>query len=555
MKKTSIRRVSKVISVLAKQGLGYFLQEYKLLRHLPFIKRLTISTQKNQDIPVRLRRAMEELGGAYIKFGQMLSLRPDLVPAEWCNEFKKLLDKTEPVSYEKIKKIIENQLQKPLHQVFSKFDRKPIGSASIAQVHSAVLHTGKKAVVKVQRPGIKEKFESDIEILYYLANKIDKYISNHASPLDMIEEFEKYTRKELDFTNEAKNADRFYKNFKKSKKIEIPKVYWQYTTPQVLVMQKFEGKKLSEAKLKKQLRKQIAKTIAGSVFKQVLEDGFFHADMHPGNILILSKGKIALLDFGITSEIDETLKKLELEMYLAIVNRDVKQIIRVLLKEGMSTDETDINAFKIDAENILDEWYNAEMRAARITSMMYHLFNNCVAHNIKMPSNLILLGKGMLTAEGTCLFVDPEFDFLTFSRPKIANLLQKQKKPVKIIKKFMGQSKNFALQLTELPNEAMNLIETLRNNPIKIDMAYTDIRHVGMDINRSSNRLAYALVIAALIVAGALLIGIQPSFKGYSFFSIVSLSSAFILIIMLFVSILREGSAKYDPHKKWKLKR
>ncbi|MBW2978829.1 hypothetical protein KY304_01835, partial [Candidatus Woesearchaeota archaeon] len=411
------------------------------------------------------------------------------------------------------------------------------------------------AVVKVQRPGIKEKFESDIEILYYLANKIDKYISNHASPLDMIEEFEKYTRKELDFTNEAKNADRFYKNFKKSKKIEIPKVYWQYTTPQVLVMQKFEGKKLSEAKLKKQLRKQIAKTIAGSVFKQVLEDGFFHADMHPGNILILSKGKIALLDFGITSEIDETLKKLELEMYLAIVNRDVKQIIRVLLKEGMSTDETDINAFKIDAENILDEWYNAEMRAARITSMMYHLFNNCVAHNIKMPSNLILLGKGMLTAEGTCLFVDPEFDFLTFSRPKIANLLQKQKKPVKIIKKFMGQSKNFALQLTELPNEAMNLIETLRNNPIKIDMAYTDIRHVGMDINRSSNRLAYALVIAALIVAGALLIGIQPSFKGYSFFSIVSLSSAFILIIMLFVSILREGSAKYDPHKKWKLKR
>ncbi len=555
MKKTSLRRVSRVVNVLAKHGLGYFLQEYRLLRHLPFMKRMTVGIQKKEDIPVRLRKAMEELGGAYIKFGQMLSLRPDLVPPEWCNEFKKLLDKTEPIEYEKIKAVVEDELKKPIGELFSKFDRKPIGSASIAQVHAARLHAGQKVVVKIQRPQIKEKFEADIAILYYLARKIDKYISNHASPVDMIEEFERYTKKELDFTNEAKNTDQFYKNFKGSKKVEIPRVYWQYTSPRVLVMQHFDGKKLSEVKLKKEKRKKIAKTISDAVFKQVLEDGFFHADLHPGNILLLSKGKIALLDFGIICELDATLKKLELEMYLAVVNKDVRQIINVLLKEGLPTDETDLNAFKIDAENILDEWYGAELKAARITSMMYHLFNNCVAHKIKMPTNLILLGKGMLTAEGTCLFVDPEFDFLAYSRPKIANLLQKQKRPAELIKTFMDKSRDFAFKIAELPDEAIEMMETIKRGPIKVDMAYTDIRHVGMDINKSSNRLAYAMIIAALIVAGALLIEIEPSFKGYSLFTIVSMSGSAILLMMLFVSVLREGSPKYDPHKKWKLKR
>ncbi|MBN1645334.1 AarF/ABC1/UbiB kinase family protein [Candidatus Woesearchaeota archaeon] len=555
MKKTSLRRVSHVVNILTQHGLGHFVQKYKLTKHLPFLKRLTIETSRTEDIPVRLRKAMEELGGAYLKLGQLLSLRPDLVPPTWCEEFKKLLDQTTPATYEQIKPIIEKELKKPIHKLFSKFDKKPIGSASIAQVHLARLHTGQKVVVKVQRPKTKEKFESDITLLYYLARKIDKYIVNHASPLDIVEEFDRYTKKELDFTNEARNADRFCKNFKNHTKVKIPKIYWQYTKPQVLVMQYFDGEKLSKAKLKKTQKPKIAKIIADSVFKQAMEDGFFHADMHPGNILILPKGNIALLDFGIVCELDPTLRKLELEMYIAIVNKDVRQVIRILLKEGMPTEETDLQAFAIDSENILEEWYSAELKAARITSMMHHLFNNCVAHKIKMPVNLILFGKGMLTAEGTCLYVNPEFDFLSFSRPKIANLLKKQKRPAKLIKSFMDKSKDFAFKLADLPDEALDVLEKIKHGAIKVDMAYTDVRHVGMDINKSSNRLSYSLIIAALIVAGALLIDMQPSFYGYSIFTIVSIFGAGVLLVMLFVSVLREGSSKYDPHKKWKPKR
>lgn len=555
MKRTSLRRVSHVVNVLTKHGLGHFVQSYGLSKHLPFLKRFTIETSRKEDIPVRLRKSMEELGGAYIKLGQLLSLRPDLVPPTWCDEFKKLLDKTPPVRYEQIKPIIEKELGKPINKLFSKFERKPIGSASIAQVHLATLKSGQKVVVKVQRPHTREKFESDITLLYYLARKIDKYITDHASPLDVIEEFERYTKRELDFTNEARHADKFYKNFRSFKKIEIPKVYWHYTKPKVLVTQYIKGEKLSEAKLKKNQKPKIAKIIADSVFKQALEDGFFHADMHPGNIIVLPKNRIALLDFGIVSELDPTLRKLELDMYIAIVNKDVRQVTRVLLKEGLPTEETDLQAFAIDCENILEEWYGTELKAARITSMMHHLFNNCVAHKIKMPTNLILFGKGMLTAEGTCLYVDPDFDFLTFSRPKVAKLLKKQKKPAKVIKTFMDKSKDFAIKLADLPDEVLDVLEKVKHGAVKIDMAYTDVRHVGMDINRSSNRLAYAMVIAALIVAGALLINIKPALYEYSVFTIVSLIGAFILLIMLFVSVLREGSLRRDPHKKWKPKR
>lgn len=555
MNRTSLKRVSHVVQVLTKHGLGYFIQAYGLSVHLPFLKRLAIPAQKKEDIPVRLRKAMEELGGAYIKFGQLLSLRPDLVPVTWCNEFKKLLDKTTPAGYEQIKAIVEQEFGKPIKKVFSEFDKKPIGSASIAQVHAAKLHSGLRVVVKVQRPNTKEKFEADIELLYYLARKVDKYIQNYASPIDIVEEFEKYTKKELDFTNEARNTDKMHKNFKGHSRVEIPKIYWQYTTPKVVAMQYLEGKKLSELKITKEQKEKLAKTIADCVFKQAMEDGFFHADLHPGNILVLPKGKIGLLDFGIVCELDPTLRKLELELYIALVNKDTRQITRILLREGLPTEETDLQAFAIDVENIIEEWYGAELKAARVTSMMHNLFNNCTAHKIKMPSNLILLGKGMLTAEGTCLYVDPDFDFLAYSTPKIAQLMKKEKRPDKLIRTFMSKSKDFAFKLADLPDEAMDVLEKVKHGAIRLDMAYTDVRHVGMDINKSSNRLAYAMIIAALIVAGALLISIRPAIYGYSVFSLVSILGAAILFMMLFVSIIREGSQKFDPHKKWKPKR
>src|SRR3989344_6613842 len=283
------KRASHVVDICLKQGLGYFVDLYGLKWHLHLFKRIILrNAKKPESLPERIRAVMEELGGAYIKLGQLLSIRPDLIPSEYCEEFKHLLDDIAPISFSEVKKTVEFELKQPLHKVFAHFDKFPLGSASVAQVHKAKLLNGKNVVVKVQRPGVDKKFREDIDIIYYLAHKIQKHSDlRRVHPLAIVEEFEKYTNKELNFINEARNIDKFYQGFKETN-IIIPKVFWQFTTPKILVMDYLDGKKLTEAKkLSQEERRIIAYRLADASLKQLFEIGVFHADLHPGNILVM----------------------------------------------------------------------------------------------------------------------------------------------------------------------------------------------------------------------------------------------------------------------------
>ena len=243
------KRVKQVVSVMVAEGLGYFIDKMKLRWHLPLHKNLQFyHFTKKEHIPlqVRLRRSMETLGGAYIKLGQLLSLRPDLVPMDYCKEFEKLQDQVPAFPFSQVKKIVEEELGKPLSEIFSHFEEKPIGSASIGQVHRAKLKDGKEVVVKVQRPDIQELFHEDIDILYYLFGKLDKYYHyEHFSPLMILDEFERYTKKELDYCFEKRNLTRFGDNFKHSSFIKVPKAYDAYSTSSILTMEYLKGEKLS----------------------------------------------------------------------------------------------------------------------------------------------------------------------------------------------------------------------------------------------------------------------------------------------------------------------
>jgi ubiquinone biosynthesis protein len=550
MKNTSLKRASKVINVLAKQGLGYFIQEFGLKWHLPFHKRIK-PYKKAESIPLRLRKSMEELGGAYVKLGQLLSLRPDLVPQEYCDEFSKLLDKMPAFSYAKAKEIIEKETGKPLNTLFKQFDKKPLGSASIAQVHKAVLKNWQKVVVKIQRPDVKQQFESDIEIMYYLAHKIDKYFKRTTvSPVEIVREFESYTKDELNFLIEADNIEAFYELFKSWKKVVTPKIYIQYTTSKLLVMDYVHGTKLSEIKdkLSLNIRRELIQNIADAMFKQVLDKGVFHADLHPGNILILPGRKIAILDFGIIGRLDKQLKNYTLDMLVALVSLDSKEVTRLLLKIGMPTDQTNIEAFELDVDDIIRHWHPAS--SVRATQILHKLFNTCVRNHIRMPSDLILLAKALVTSEATCAELDRDFNFIEYAKPKISAYLKKQNRPSKLIKRFLSASIETGEALSEIPEKTLDLLEKFQREPLRLDINDTDISHLGRSIGFGSNKLAYSILAAALLLSGSMLIDIEPRIFGYSIFSVFALSFAIMLLLILTGSMIREKFLPYGLMRK-----
>ena len=547
----SWKRAGHVVNVLFKHGLGYFVHQLGLKWHLPFIKKLAPTGKPPKDLPVQLRKSMEELGGAYLKLGQFLALRPDLLPSEYCDEFKKLLDKVPPMPFSKVQHAIETSLKAPAKAFFKEIEPKPLGSASIAQVHLARLKNNKKVVVKVQRPEAKERFAADIQIMYYLARKLEKRINHAISPLTIVKEFERYTKQELNFVFEARNIDRFEKYFKKSKTVVIPEVYWPATTNQVLTMDYLEGKPLTEvlARPEHYPRKLLSHRVVDTAFEQIYKLGLFHADLHPGNILVLPGNKIGLLDFGIVGSLNEELIKQAVALYAALVNKDAATVTKLLLKVGTPQSDADIDDLKLDVERIVNEWYGTTLGQTRVTNMMQALFESAVNHRVRMPVSLILLGKALVTVEGTCLALNPEFNFVAYSQPKITQLLKAHKQPKAVLNKFTKLSKQYAELLSELPEQTSAVIERVKRGNIDLTIKETDVKHLGMDLNRSSNRLSYALIIAALLITGAILIDVPPKLGAYSVFTVIVLFFAACLLLTLLVSVWREGIAPYDLHK------
>ncbi len=544
-----LKRISRVVNVLFRNGLGYFIREFNLKLHLPFSKKLAIHKFRKPAMPeVMLRKSMEELGGSFVKLGQLLSVRPDLVPFHYCKEFSKLQDRVEPFAFSKAKKIIEDELGQPISKVFSSIEKQPIGSASISQVYAAKLKNGKKVVIKVKRPGIKEIFDADIDIMGYFARRMEqseRFI--RYSPSKVVEEFKRYTKKELDFLVEASNIQKFCKTFKGDRSIRIPSVYPQHSTSNMIILEFLPGKKLSELLNKNQKfnRKMVAKLMIKSGLKMVFEDGFFHADMHPGNILVTKNG-IGLLDFGIVGRLKPLYKKEGLKLWVALINEDTDAVIRSLMRTGKVTGDTDIDLFKKDVEDILDEWYGKELKQIRMTHMLHRLFDSCFDHSIIMPPEMTLYAKSLITSEGTGMQLYPSFNFAVESQPYLKKYMKRDFFPKDIMKAFSAKSQEIVDFMGKLPTETMHALEKLKQGKLKIDIDDTDIKHLGMEIDKSSNRLSYSLVIAALIVGGAWTTQIGgPGLSGYPFVSLLFFILAFILGLVLMVSIYKEGKTKY----------
>ena len=532
------KRLEKIVLILTKFGFGYLIDERLKL------KKTNLKPER------RLLLTLEKLGPTFIKLGQMLSVRPDLIPAKYVKELGKLQDQVPSFPYEQAKEIIENQLKKPLNEIFSRFDKKPIASASIAQAHKAKLKDGSLVIIKVQRPNIKEILFEDIELMKHLAKILERHSERlrKYKPTRIIEEFESWTKKEIDFKKEAENAKLFYKNFKDSATVKIPKVYDKLTTNKVITLEFMDGIELHKISKLKKAKYPIKKAIINgfnAILTQIFEHGFFHGDPHPSNILVLKDGSIVFVDFGIVGRFSNRLKKHCIDLFMGIIEDDVDLIYDALIKIGIKSSNLDEKDFKSKIEDIISKLNGAKIKDIKISKTLEDVLNLALDYEFKMPLSFVLFGKAIITLEGLALEYDPNFVIVDNARPFLERLIKKNYNFNIMKEDFMKTLRKYNKFFKKLPDRTERALKTLEEGRVKVDIEDTDVKRLSLEIDRSSNRIAYGMIIAALIVAGALVINVNMAkLFGVPILSLLLFVAAGIVTLILIKSVLNEKNMK-----------
>jgi ubiquinone biosynthesis protein len=496
--------------------------------------------------------AFGELGPSFIKLAQMLSTRPDLVTEEYANEFKKLQDRVPSFPSDKAVQMIESEFKMPLAKVFADFDTVPVAAASIAQVHNAVLNTGEKVIVKVQRPDIRETIETDIAILGALARLMLKYIpeSKYFDPQGIVNEFSKTIKRELDFIMEAKNAQRFRKNFEGHPDIYIPAVYPDFLSARVIVMERIEGAKIDDIKAIDDLgidRPGLAKKGVDAYFKMIFEDGFFHADPHPGNIFVLKDGKIGLMDFGIVGWLAPEMIDNIARAFLAVINKDFDRLIDIYINLGLVQDEVDLDAFKrefrADLVYMMEPLYDLSISEINFPEYLEALTHLVIKHGLRVPTDLLLMNRTILIVDDIGRRLDPKFNLISAAEPYAAKLVKKRMSPKSIFGKAVDNISEMGELFLDTPKQINRLLRKTIRDEVSFKMEIAGMDKLIRDLDRSSNRIAFSLIVASIILGSSMLIqsNIGGKIFGLPAVGAIGFLVAFILGVRLLISILRSG--------------
>jgi ubiquinone biosynthesis protein len=542
-----INRFREILTVLFEEGFDFLIGKVRLKHKVPITKlvKARIEKKKQFSIEKRLRLTLERLGPTFIKFGQVLSVRPDLIPKSYTKELENLQDKVPQFSYTIAKEHIKKEFGKDIDEIFSTFEKKPIASASISQVHKATLKNGKIVAVKIQRPDVRKIMETDIEIMFYVAKLLEKKIPKikKFNPVQIIEEFSKWTEKELDFKKEAVNAKRFASNFSGDKTVKIPEVYDNFTTDKILTMEFIDGiglHNLKQIKKEKINLKPILEQGFNAILTQVFVHGFFHADPHPGNIIITKDKKIAFVDFGIVGHFDEKLKAQSIDLFYGVIENDAEKIVDTLV-ELSNTEIEDKDELKYEISDLLQPLQDSDISSVKISRVLEEILEIALNYGLKMPISFILFGKTIITLEGIAIEYDTTFNLVESSKPFLEKIIAKRYNPVYAFNSLMKNMLKFKKFTEELPEQTTKALKKIETGTIKVDIEDTDIKKLSLEIDRSGNRVAYAMLITALLIVAALTINFGDSFfLNLPLMPFLSFLAAFILSLILFFSILRE---------------
>lgn len=508
-----LKRYRQIAEVLIRHGLGQLVDVLRLKRFVPFHQddRGQGPAAESHSQPERVRLALEELGATFIKFGQILSTRADLLPPEYVKELAKLNDAAPPVASDAIVETIVAELGKPVEEIFARFDREPLAAASIGQAHAATLPDGTDVVVKVRRPGVVEQVHEDIEILGNLAAAASRRwpAAEQYDLVGLTNEFADTLQSELDYVREGKNAERFARNFAGDATVHIPRVFWDTSTSRVLTLERVRGIKVDDSVGLDAIdidRKTLAHRAAGMLLQMVIEDGFFHADPHPGNFFIEPGGRIGLVDFGMVGTVDERSRELLADLLLALTSRDIDRLVDGLRDLGAVRGHLDWAGLRRDLDGLVSRYYDLPLGSIRLGPVLEEALAVVREHHLQLPSNLALLVKMLVMAEGLGARLDPDFRLIEELQPRAERLVLRQYSPRAWGRRVARASLDAARLATELPAELHRVLEALGRSNLEFGLRRESIEPVVQRLEDLTNRLVLGILASAFIVGLAVLL-------------------------------------------------
>jgi ubiquinone biosynthesis protein len=546
-----LRRYGHVIAVLARYGFDDILYRLNAGHDMPWRDKLF--KRKMDDVmslstPQRVRLVLEELGPTYIKFGQILSGRPDLLPEDFITELNRLQDNVPSFPFQDVRAIIERECDRPLGDLYDDFEETPVAAASLAQVHRARMKNGEEVAVKVQRPGIEEVIDADIRVLRRLAALAERHLPEVAffEPGALVDDFAVSIHHELDFVREGRNADGFRKFFEDDETVHVPKVYWDLTTTRVLTLEYIHGIKVSEyARLEAAGldRKTIAINGANLILKEIFELHKFHGDPHPGNLFVLDNNAIAPVDYGMTGRLDQDRVNQLSTLIMAMVDKDVGTMATVLLQMCGATDRTQAEALRSQLADLLDRYYDTSLKEFHLDGFINGVTTFFRRDKTHFPRDLAMMTRSLVIIESVGCALYPEFNILEIMEQYAQKLMIRKADPTRVFQDIGKTIADTAVLLKTLPSDTREILGKIKRDDITVRFDHRGLERISSVLDRSSNRLSFAIVIAALIIGSSLVFqtGVGPRVLDYPLAGLVGLVMAMILGLWLLIGIMRSG--------------
>jgi ubiquinone biosynthesis protein len=506
----NVGRFRQIVAIFTKYGFADFFERMRLTRFLP--SRIAAFTEEHADEPIqaRLRLAFEELGPTFVKLGQLLSSRPDLVPDAFIEEFRKLQDDVQPLSFEIVKGVVERELGQKLEDAYAWFSEKPLAAASIGQVHEARLKTGETVVVKVQRPEIERIIETDISLLAFLAGLLEKYVpeSRVIGPKTVVNEFFRTLTYELDFVIESNNMAKMAENLLVMPEIVIPRVYKQLSSHKILTLEKLEGLRVSDRQGMEAAgvnRKRIVEIGARAFFRSVMIDGLFHGDLHGGNLFILPGDRLGIIDFGVVGRLSQKSRDQLASMVMALLTEDYETLCYHYAELGAAGPSIDFDGFTRDVRNTLSPHMGLSLKELNVGKVLIDATKIAANYQIQVPGDWMLVFKAILTLEGMGRTLDPDFDLLSLGEEMIREIVKNQYSVQRVSKDLLFFAKDAGSLLQTLPRQIRWMLRKLNANDFALEIKSQDFQEIRDQLDLNGRRQSLSTLVVGCLVTGAIL--------------------------------------------------